>query len=134
MNQKIIAIVRLARGEAAFYDEFTNIHLTLSNPEAAITNTMNTVRIKRAVENRVLRLVAGSFTVKEEKEEPKIVEEAPEAPKQEETVSEEEAPVAPKQETETVSEEIAPKKPAAKKKSSKKSDETADDAKTDEAK
>ena len=77
MNQKIIAIVRLARGEAAFYDEFTNIHLTLSNPEAAITNTMNTVRIKRAVENRVLRLVAGSFTVKEEKEEPKIVEEAP---------------------------------------------------------
>ena len=60
---KIIAVVRLAQGQVAFYDELTGTHLTMGNPIAEIADHMNTSRIKRAVQNNILNLVTGSFTI-----------------------------------------------------------------------
>lgn len=141
MSPKIIAIVRLARGESAWYDEFTNIHLTLSHPQENIIEGMNLVRIKRAVKNNVLTLVAGSLEEKVEKQEPHIVQESitsePETPKEPEKI-----PASETEKTETPenieesSEKITPEKTAAKK-SSKKSGKKAEsktETEADEAK
>ena len=58
-----IAIVKLGIGQVAFFDPLTNIHLTLGQPSAEIFDYMNTTRIKRAVSNKILNLVTGSFDV-----------------------------------------------------------------------
>lgn len=60
---KVIAVVRLAPGQVAFYDELTSTHLTMGNPMTEIFDYMRTDRIKRAVANKILSLVTGSFTV-----------------------------------------------------------------------
>jgi hypothetical protein len=60
---KIIAVVRLAPGQVAFYDELTSTHLTMGNPMTDIYDYMKTDRIKRAVSNKILSLVTGSFNV-----------------------------------------------------------------------
>ena len=60
---KIIAVVRLAPGQVAFYDELTGTHLTIGNPIAEIADHMNVARIKRAVMNKTLTLVQGSFNI-----------------------------------------------------------------------
>lgn len=81
---KVIAVVRLAQGQVAFYDEISGIHLTLGNPIAEIFDYTNTTRIRNAVANKILTLVTGSFTV----ENPVIVE-----PVAEEIVETTEAPI-----------------------------------------
>lgn len=58
---KEIAIVKLAPGKVAFYDEYTKIHLTLSNPTAKIYEGMNLKRIKNSVKFGVLQVVVGSL-------------------------------------------------------------------------
>jgi hypothetical protein len=59
---KVIAIVRLAPGHVAFYDEKTSMHLTMGNPIGEVLDYYDTSRIKRAVQNKVLTLVNGSFS------------------------------------------------------------------------
>lgn len=59
----VIAKVRLASGRIGFFDEATRIHLSVSRPEASIHAGMNTANIKRAVQQKVLHLVAGSLEV-----------------------------------------------------------------------
>jgi hypothetical protein len=59
---KVIAVVRLAQGHVAFYDEKTGMHLTMGNPMKDVFDYMDTTRIKRAVQNKVLNLVHGSLS------------------------------------------------------------------------
>lgn len=58
---KEIATIKLAPGNVAFYDEYTKIHLTLSNPYAKIYEGMNLKRIKASVKYGTLRVVVGSL-------------------------------------------------------------------------
>lgn len=60
---KVIAVVRLAPGQVAWYDETTSLHMTMGNPMAEVLDYMNTTKIKRAVHNKILNLVTGSFDV-----------------------------------------------------------------------
>lgn len=74
---KEIAVVRLAPGKVAYYDDYTKIHLTLSNPTATIYDNMNLKRIKNSVKFNVLQVVVGSLNtdvteVPVEVEKPKI--------------------------------------------------------------
>ena len=72
---KTIALIRLSYGQVAFYDDLTGIHLTIGNPTAEITDSMNTFKIRRAIANRVLTLVQGSFNIENKSVEPEIVPE-----------------------------------------------------------
>lgn len=56
-----IGIVRLGKGEVSYYDPLSKVHLTLHHPTADIYNYMNTARLKRAVRNRTIQLVAGTL-------------------------------------------------------------------------
>jgi hypothetical protein len=58
---KIMGIVRLAPGKAAFYDELTNIHLTISRPEGRVIAGMNTTNLKKAVVFSEIKLIAGTL-------------------------------------------------------------------------
>lgn len=76
MEKFQIGIVRLGRGEVGYYDPLSKVHLTLHNPTANIYSYMNTSRLRRAVVNRTIELVAGtlasplnSFAVIPEKQE-----------------------------------------------------------------
>ena len=57
----VIGIVGLAPGEVAYYDELTRIHLTLGRPTANVYDYMNTVRLRRSVAARTLKLIAGTL-------------------------------------------------------------------------
>ena len=59
MDQSVV--VRLAPGEVAFYDPFTQIHLTIGNPSVTIGKGKNLTNIRRSVKSRRLLLVAGSL-------------------------------------------------------------------------
>ena len=61
INMKEIAVVKLAPGKVAFYDDYTKIHLTLSNPTASIYEGMNLKRIKNSVKFGVLQVLVGSL-------------------------------------------------------------------------
>jgi len=56
-----VIIVRLARGEVAFYDPATKIHLTIGSPTATVGKGQNLAGIRRSVRSRRLTLVAGSL-------------------------------------------------------------------------
>lgn len=137
-----IAEIRLAPGQVGFYDELTNIHLTLSRPFATVYQGMNTSRLQQSVNSGRLILVQGSLKpepislaaeeaipasikakeapVKEVKVVP-VKEEKAEVVAQEpilEAVQEEEAIATLSLETEEVAEEAAETK--SKKKTSKK--------------
>lgn len=56
-----IAEIRLAPGQVGFYDELTNIHLTLSRPFATVYQGMNTSRLQQSVNSGRLILVQGSL-------------------------------------------------------------------------
>lgn len=59
---KVIATVKLAPGKVAFYDEYSKIHLTLSNPIAYIYEGMDLRRIRMSVKSGTLRVLSGSLT------------------------------------------------------------------------
>ena len=76
MSRKVIAIVTLGQGSTAYYDEITGMHLTLSNPTGYVYEDINFTGIKRAVKNKTLKLVNGTFNVQpEQKSEQGFVEE-----------------------------------------------------------
>lgn len=56
-----IAELRLAPGQVGFYDELTNIHLTLTSPFASVYQGMNTSRLQQSVNSGRLILISGSL-------------------------------------------------------------------------
>lgn len=58
---RLIAKIKLAKGEVGYFDELTRIHLTLGRPTANIYDYMNTSRLRRSVTSKVLILTAGSL-------------------------------------------------------------------------
>lgn len=57
----IIAVIRLARGEVGYYDELTNIHLTIANNTHNVLAGMNTTNLQKGVRSGRLNLVTGSL-------------------------------------------------------------------------
>lgn len=70
----VIGKVRLARGEVAFYDDLSRIHLTLSRPTANVLSTMNTASLRRGVQYKRLELIAGTLLPMSVREEEKVEE------------------------------------------------------------
>lgn len=109
MQKRIpIATIKLAPGEAGYYDEYSRIYLSSTRPDAVIYSGTNCTQIKRSIKSGRLRLVSGGFDkpVIEpvvEQQTPVITEEVKEVPVQEEEVKTEEE-VAPT----IVTEEQAP--------------------------
>lgn len=115
MQKRIpIATIKLAPGEAGYYDEYSRIYLSSTRPDAVIYSGTNCTQIKRSIKSGRLRLVSGGFDkpVTEsviEQQPPVTTEEAKETPVQEEVkVEEEVAPtiVTEEQAPEEVKEEV----------------------------
>lgn len=96
MQKRIpIATIKLAPGEAGYYDEYSRIYLSSTRPDAVIYSGTNCTQIKRSIKSGRLRLVSGGFDkpVTEpvvEQQTPVITEEVKEVPIQEEEVKTEE--------------------------------------------
>lgn len=56
-----IATIKLAPGEAGYYDEYSRIYLSSSRPDAVIYSGTNCTQIKRSIKSGRLRLVSGGF-------------------------------------------------------------------------
>lgn len=138
MSNTIIAQVKLASGEVGYYDDYSRLYLTISNPIGVIYSGMNLTQIKHSVKSGRLKLISGSLygeatkpvkvetpvktepvkPVEEPKKEEPVVEEV--KPAEEEEVKpipvvEEEVSVLPEvtekvTETETSEEEVKPKR------------------------
>ena len=137
MSNTIIAQVKLASGEVGYYDDYSRLYLTISNPIGVIYSGMNLTQIKHSVKSGRLKLISGSLygeatkpvkvetpvktepvkPVEESKKEEPVVEEV--KPVEEVTeptpVVEEEVSVLPEvtekaTETETSEEEVKPKR------------------------
>ena len=96
MQKRIpIATIKLAPGEAGYYDEYSRIYLSSTRPDAVIYSGTNCTQIKRSSKSGRLRLVSGGFDkpVTEpviEQQVPVVTEEVKEVPVQEEEVKTEE--------------------------------------------
>lgn len=137
MSNTIIAQVKLASGEVGYYDDYSRLYLTISNPIGIIYSGMNLTQIKHSVKSGRLKLISGSLygeatkpvkvetpvktepvkPVKEPKKEEPVVEEVKPAEEVVEPtpVVEEEVSVLPEvtekaTETETSEEEVKPKR------------------------
>lgn len=102
-----IARIRIAAGNPGWYDPLTNIHLTITRPEAFVYEGQNPTNIKTAIACKLVSLIEGSLDPIKREEEPIIVNEPVrgQEPKQEEVVVE-----SIKEETatnEVVNEEVA---------------------------
>ena len=96
MQKRIpIATIKLAPGEAGYYDEYSRIYLSSTRPDAVIYSGTNCTQIKRSIKSGRLRLVSGGFDkpVTEpvvEQQTPVVTEEVKEVSVQEEEVKTEE--------------------------------------------
>lgn len=127
-----IAKIRINAGNPGWYDPLTNIHLTITRPEAYVYEGSNTTNIKRSVSHGLVHILEGSLKeekatreVKTKKEAVKEVREvAPQVEeKTEEVVTEkvEETVEVTEETTEEVAkEEVVEEKPKAKKTTTKK--------------
>lgn len=132
-----IAKIRINAGNPGWYDSLTNIHLTITRPEALVYEGSNTTNIKRAVSFGLVHVTEGSLEEEVKVEESKPVakqvvrEVAPQVEVKTEEVATEETVVEEVKEetTETVEtveetkevEEAKEEKPKAKKTTKKKS-------------
>lgn len=128
-----IAKIRINAGNPGWYDSLTNIHLTITRPEALVYEGSNTTNIKRAVSFGLVHVTEGSLdeevkieTIAVKKE--VVREVAPQVEvKTEEVVTEEVKPVEVQEEVqaeetqEVAKEEVVEEKPKAKKTTKKKS-------------
>lgn len=64
MKEKI-AEIKLSPGQVGFYDELTNIHLTIASPFGQVYRGMNTSRIKASVASKKLILLSGTLSLDE---------------------------------------------------------------------
>ena len=137
MSNTIIAQVKLASGEVGYYDDYSRLYLTISNPIGVIYSGMNLTQIKHSVKSGRLKLISGSLygeatkpvkvetpvktepvkPVEESKKEEPVVEEVKPVEEVVEPtpVVEEEVSVLPEvtekaTETETSEEEVKPKR------------------------
>lgn len=85
-----IARIRIAAGNPGWYDPLTNIHLTITRPEAFVYEGQNPTNIKTAIACKLVSLIEGSLDPIKKEEEPIIVSEPVrgQEPKQEEVVVE----------------------------------------------
>ena len=83
-----IARIRIAAGNPGWYDPLTNIHLTITRPEAFVYEGQNPTNIKTAIACKLVSLIEGSLDPIKREEEPIIVNEPVrgQEPKQEEVV------------------------------------------------
>lgn len=94
-----IARIRINAGNPGWYDSLTNIHLTISRPEAIVFEGSNTTNIKKGVAHKLISVVDGdleisSVSVETNKEEmTKLVREEVFQPIMQEEVVEEITPV-----------------------------------------
>lgn len=56
-----IAKIRINAGNPGWYDPLTNIHLTITRPEALVYEGSNTTNIKRAVSFGLVHITEGSL-------------------------------------------------------------------------
>ena len=85
-----IARIRIAAGNPGWYDPLTNIHLTITRPEAFVYEGQNPTNIKTAIACKLVSLIEGSLDPIKREEEPIIVSEPVrgQEPKQDEVVVE----------------------------------------------
>ena len=58
---KAIAVVKLAPGVIGYYDELSGLYLNMISPIGEVYDDMNYSKIKRAIMDRTLELVAGTL-------------------------------------------------------------------------
>lgn len=75
-----IALIKLGGGRSGFYDELTNIHLTLSQPVAHIYDGQNLTNIKRGIKSGSLVLLQGTLSPNPAKAAPEPVGNTPVTP------------------------------------------------------
>ena len=68
-----IARIRIAAGNPGWYDPLTNIHLTITRPEAFVYEGQNPTNIKTAIACKLVSLIEGSLDPIKREEEPIIV-------------------------------------------------------------
>ena len=68
-----IAKIRINAGNPGWYDPLTNIHLTITRPEAFVYEGSNTTNIKRSISHGLVHIIEGSSE--------EVVEEKPKAKK-----------------------------------------------------
>ena len=122
-----IAKIRIAAGNPVWYDPLTNIHLTITRPDAFVYEGQNVTNIKTAVSFKLVHVVEGELepikespiTATEKVEEKKEVREVIAKVEEIEIKEEPQVPVEEIEKEEEVVEEVVEKK-AAKKTTAKK--------------
>ena len=108
-----IAKIRINAGNPGWYDPLTNIHLTITRPEAYVYEGSNTTNIKRSVSHGLVHILEGSL---EEEKATREVETKKEAVKEVREV----APQVEEKTEEVAKEEVVEEKPKAKKTTTRK--------------
>ena len=122
-----IAKIRIAAGNPGWYDPLTNIHLTITRPDAFVYEGQNVTNIKTAVSFKLVHVIEGELepikespiTATEKVEEKKEVREVIAKVEEIEIKEEPQVPVEEIEKEEEVVEEVVEKK-AAKKTTAKK--------------
>ena len=107
---KVKAIIKLADGNVGFYDNLTQIHLTILSPLGRVYEGMNTTNLQRGVACNTIEVLEGSLTSDIVEEEPVVsvpMEELTPAEKAEEEVPE---VVEPEKKEEDTTEEVTEEK------------------------
>lgn len=122
-----IAKIRISAGNPGWYDPLTNIHLTITRPDAFVYEGQNVTNIKTAVSFKLVHVIEGELepikespiTATEKVEEKKEVREVIAKVEEIEIKEEPQVPVEEIEKEEEVVEEVVEKK-AAKKTTAKK--------------
>ena len=125
-----IAKIRIAAGNPGWYDPLTNIHLTITRPDAFVYEGQNVTNIKTAVSFKLVHVVEGELepikespiTATEKVEEKKEVREVIAKVEEIEVKEEPQVPVKEIEKEEEVVEKKAAKKTTAKKTAKKKAE------------
>lgn len=125
-----IAKIRIAAGNPGWYDPLTNIHLTITRPDAFVYEGQNVTNIKTAVSFKLVHVVEGELepikespiTATEKVEEKKEVREVIAKVEEIEVKEEPQVPAEEIEKVEEVVEKKAAKKTTAKKTAKKKAE------------
>lgn len=69
---KVKAIIKLADGNVGFYDNLTQIHLTILSPLGRVYEGMNTTNLQRGVACNTIEVLEGSLTSTPVEEKPVV--------------------------------------------------------------
>lgn len=124
-----IAKIRISAGNPGWYDPLTNIHLTITRPEALVYEGQNVSNIKLAVTHKTIYVVDGELEPKVIIQEPVVQEEVREVvkPAIEEKIEKEVKVEEPQEEVveeEVIEEEKKTAKKTTRKKTTKSENET----------